>query len=237
MCPKTKLFAVKFRSIFEVLRLQGSQNKFWVHIYDLCVLKRSCLPWYSNAFSKFSACKAYRKSFGCIFTIYVSKNEAVCREIQTHSGRFRLQGSQNEFWAHIYDLCVQYRSCLLCSSDAFCKVSACKIDEKILGAFSRFMCRANKHSWLKHFVKMFWARYVLQFCAPINFSVLLGHTEKFLTFTFYKNALNLNTFGLRVHPQIARAPTNFDARVWLHAKHFQTSLGPAPQTCFVTCEL
>jgi len=35
---------------------------------------------------------------------------------------------------------------------------------------------------------MFWARYVLQFCAPINFSVLLGHTEKFLTFTFYKNA-------------------------------------------------
>jgi len=25
---------------------------------------------------------------------------------------------------------------------------------------------------------------------------------KFLTFTFYKNALDLNTFGLRVHPQI-----------------------------------
>jgi len=25
---------------------------------------------------------------------------------------------------------------------------------------------------------------------------------KFLTFTFYKNALNLNTFGMRVHPQI-----------------------------------
>jgi len=25
---------------------------------------------------------------------------------------------------------------------------------------------------------------------------------KFVTFTCYKNALNLNTFGLRVHPQI-----------------------------------
>jgi len=25
---------------------------------------------------------------------------------------------------------------------------------------------------------------------------------KFLTFTFYKNVLNLNTFGRRVHPQI-----------------------------------
>jgi len=55
---------------------------------------------------------------------------------------------------------------------------------------------------------MFWARYVLQICAPINFSVLLGHIEKFLTFTFYKNALNLNTFGLHVQPQIARATTN-----------------------------
>jgi len=84
MCPKTKLFDVKFRSIFEVLHLRGSQNKFWAHIYDLCVLKRSCLPWYSDAFSKFSACKVQRISSGRIFTIYVSNNEAVCREVQTH---------------------------------------------------------------------------------------------------------------------------------------------------------
>jgi len=44
MCPKTKLFAVNFRRIFEALRLQDSQRKFWAHIYDLFVQKRSCLP-------------------------------------------------------------------------------------------------------------------------------------------------------------------------------------------------
>ena len=194
-------------------------EKFWGHIIDFCVQKWSCLLFTSDAIRKFSSYEVYELKFRRIFEV------------------LRLQGLQKKFWAHIYDLCVQKRSCLLCSSDAFWKVSACKIDEKILGAFSRFVCRANKHSWLKHFVKMFRARYVLQFCAPINFSVLLGHTEKFLACTFYKNALNLNTFGLRVHPQIARAPTNCDARVWLHAKHFQTSVGPAPQTCFVICEL
>jgi len=54
MRPKTKLLAVKFRRISDVLRLQGLQ-----------------------------------KSCGRIFTIYASKNEAVCCEVQTHFGRFR----------------------------------------------------------------------------------------------------------------------------------------------------
>jgi len=33
---------------------------------------------------KFSACEFYRKCFGHIFPIYVSKNEAVCCGVQTH---------------------------------------------------------------------------------------------------------------------------------------------------------
>ena len=57
---------------------------------------------------------------------------------------------QKKFWVQCHNLCVQKRSCLLCSSDAFWKVSACKID-KSYGTFSRFMCCANKHSWLQHF--------------------------------------------------------------------------------------
>ena len=48
-----------------------------------------------------------------------------------------------------------------------------------------------------------------KFCALINFSVLLEHIEKFLTFAFYNNALNLNTFGLRVHPQIVTRGCDF----------------------------
>jgi len=40
--------------------------------------------------SKVSACKVYRKSCGCNFTMCVSKNEVVCCEVQTHFGSFRL---------------------------------------------------------------------------------------------------------------------------------------------------
>jgi len=84
--PKTKLFAVKFRRIREVLCLQVLKKKLWAQFHDLCVQKWSCLPWSSDAFWKFSACKFYRKSCGRNFTICATKNEAVCCEVQTHSG-------------------------------------------------------------------------------------------------------------------------------------------------------
>jgi len=84
MRPKAKLFAVKFRRILEVLYLQFLQKKLWEQFHDLCVQKRSCLPWNSDAFWKFSACEFYRKSCGRNSTICASKNKAVCCEIQTH---------------------------------------------------------------------------------------------------------------------------------------------------------
>jgi len=55
-------------------------------IYDLYVRKRSGLPLSSDAIWKLSPFKLYKKSSGRIFSIYASKNEAVCREIQTHFG-------------------------------------------------------------------------------------------------------------------------------------------------------
>jgi len=82
--PKTKLFAVKFRRILEVLCLQVLKKKFWAQFHDLCVQKLSCLLWSSGAFWKFSACEFYRKSCGRNSTICASKNEAVCCEVQTH---------------------------------------------------------------------------------------------------------------------------------------------------------
>ena len=69
MCPKMKLFPAKFRRILEVFTLRGLWKKFWAHYHDLCVQKRSCLPWSSDAFCKFSPCKLYEESYGCIFTI------------------------------------------------------------------------------------------------------------------------------------------------------------------------
>jgi len=44
----------------------------------------------SDAFWKFSPDEVYGKISGRIFTIYASKNEAVCREVQTHFGSFHL---------------------------------------------------------------------------------------------------------------------------------------------------
>jgi len=176
MCPKMKLFAVKLRHILEVFHLEGIQKKFWAHIHDLYVQKRSCVLWSYNAFWKLSACKVYRKNSGHIFTIYVSKNEAVCYEVQmrcdstTVLARFarkilgafsrfmhpktwlfavklrsileviRLQGLQKEFWVHFYNLCVQKRSILRWSSDAFWKFFPWMVYKKKFWAHSHDLC-------------------------------------------------------------------------------------------------
>jgi len=84
--PKSKLFAVKLRRILEVLCLQDLQKRLWVQFHNLCLQKRSCLMWNSDAFWKFSACKFYRKSSGRNSTICASKNKAVCCEVQTYFG-------------------------------------------------------------------------------------------------------------------------------------------------------
>jgi len=54
-----------------------------------------------------------RKSCGRNSMICVSKNEAVCCEVQTHSGSFRLASFVKKLWVHFPDLCIQKRSCLL----------------------------------------------------------------------------------------------------------------------------
>jgi len=70
--PKTKLFAVKFRRILEDLCLQDLQKKLWAQFHNLCIQKRSCLPWNSDVFWKIFACKISRKSCGSNSTICAS---------------------------------------------------------------------------------------------------------------------------------------------------------------------
>jgi len=77
---------VKFRRILKVLCLQGLQRRLWTNFHDFCVPKQSCLLSSSHTLWKFSPCKPYKKSCGCMFTIYASKNEAVCCEVQTPFG-------------------------------------------------------------------------------------------------------------------------------------------------------
>ena len=73
--------------------------------------KRSCFLWSSAVFWKFSKCKVHRKNFGRNFTIYVSKNEAVSREIQTHVRSFRPANFAEKVLGAIFDLWVQKQSC------------------------------------------------------------------------------------------------------------------------------
>ena len=168
--PQTKLFAVKFRRIFKDLRLQGSQNKLWAHFHYLCVRKRSCLQWSSDAFWTFFACKFCRKASGRIFTIYASKNEAVCHEVQTDFGSFPRGSFVKKIWVHFLDFCVQKWSCLLLSSDAFWKFSLDEVYEKRSGRTFTICVSKNEavscevqtqfgSFHLARFIKKFWAHY------------------------------------------------------------------------------
>ena len=133
MRSKVKLFAVKLRHILEVLRLQGLQKSFWAQFHDLCVQKLSCLRWSSDAFWKLFACKFYGKSSGHNFSIFASKNEAVCCEVLTHFESTPPASLQKKLWAQFHDLCVQKWSGLLWSSDAFWKLSPFKLYKKSSG--------------------------------------------------------------------------------------------------------
>ena len=123
---KTKLFALKFRRILEVL----------------------CL-------------RVVQKVLGAIPRFVHPKMNLFGLKFRRILEVLRLQDLQRNFWTNFHDLCVQIRSCLLWSSDPFCKFSACKIDKKVVGTFSWFMCCTNQHSWLQHFVKMLWPRFVI----------------------------------------------------------------------------
>ena len=138
MRPNTELFAVTLGRNSKVLRLQGSQKNFWANFHDLCVRKRSCLQWSSDAFWKFFACKFCRKGSGRVFTIYASKNEAVCCWVQVHfRSSLPARFTQKDFWAHFHDLCVQKWSCFLRSSDTFRTFSPYEVYKKVLGTLSR----------------------------------------------------------------------------------------------------
>jgi len=131
--PKTKLIAVKFRRILEILWLQVLQKKFWAQFLDLFVLKRSYLLWSSGAFWKFSLCEFYEKRSGCIFSIFACKNEAVCREVQTRfessqPARFteKVLGAISRYMCEKMKLfAVKFRRIL--------EVSSCKVYRKCSG--------------------------------------------------------------------------------------------------------
>jgi len=62
--------------------------------------------------SEVSAFYVYRDISGQIFTIYVSKNEAACDEVQNHFATFPLANLIKKLWAHFHDFCVAQKNIL-----------------------------------------------------------------------------------------------------------------------------
>jgi len=114
--------------------------------------------------------QALWKSSGRIFTMYTSKNVTVCHTVQTYFGSSPLARLTEKGLVDIFhDLCMQKRSYLLCSSDAFWKFSACKVCRKsswwnfmIYAPKNYVCCEVQTHVGsflLASFVKNFWAHF------------------------------------------------------------------------------
>ena len=150
---------MKFRRILEVIYLRVLQKKMWVQFHDLCVQNRSGVPWNSDAFRKYSACKVHRKSSGDIPRYMCPKIQRFAVMFRRICEAFAFQALQKKFWAHFPDLCVQKRSCLPWSSDAFRKFSACKFYRKSSGRIFHDL-RVQKRICLPWNWDAFW-----KFCA------------------------------------------------------------------------
>jgi len=156
-----------------------------VECHDLCVQKRSCLLWRSDAFWKFSLCKLYKKFLGSFSRFCVQKRSClswnseafwklsvykVCREgsfcfeVHTHFGSSlpvtfteKVMGACSWFMRPKTKLfAVKFRRILEA-------LRLQDLQKKVLGAISRFVCHANKHfySWLQHFVKKLWSYFTI----------------------------------------------------------------------------
>jgi len=87
---KNKAFSCWVQTSFVSHPLTRLTKKFWAHFHDLCIHIWRCLLWRSDAFCKFFTCNFCKKRSRHIFTMYASKNEAVCYEVQTHFGSYPL---------------------------------------------------------------------------------------------------------------------------------------------------
>ena len=135
MCPKMKLFAVKFRRIFEVLCLLVLQKRFWAHYNDFCVQKRSCLGVMFRQILEVFSMQALWKSSGCNFTIAASKNVTVCCDVQTHFGTFPLARFIEKVMGEVsWFMCLKTKLFAV-KLDAFWKFFPCKLYKTFLSAF------------------------------------------------------------------------------------------------------
>ena len=135
-----------------------------------------------------------------IFTIYASRDVAVCRKFRCILEVLRLQELQKKIWVQFHDLCIQKRRCFLLSADAFWKFSACKFCRKsswcnftiYVSKNEAVSCEVQMHFGsfrLMRFMKKFWVHFhdlcvQKQSCFQIQ-----THFRSFLPACFTENVL------------------------------------------------
>jgi len=133
--PRSKLFAVKFRCIYQSSLPVSFTKKLWAQFHNFYVKKRSCLLWNSDAFwsSRFAG---FMKNIQGALSRFVRPKIKLFTMMFRHiSEVFRLQCLQGKFWTNFHDWCVHKRSCLLWSSDAFCKFPLASLIKKLWAHF------------------------------------------------------------------------------------------------------
>jgi len=175
VCCEVHMHLGSFRLARFIKNVLGAFSRFMCPKMKMFAVKLRCIL-------EVLRLQIYRKNSGHIFTIYVSKNKAVCCEVHMHLGSFHIAkfvkyvlGRFSWFmWMKMMLCAVQFRRSL--------EVFRWQDWWKVLSAFSWYMCHANKHSWLPHscgsYVKCF--GHVLHFYAPINLCCIVQvHCEVF----------------------------------------------------------
>jgi len=110
--PKTKLFAVKFRRILEVLCLQVLKKMLWRNS-TICTSKSEAVcREIQTHFGSFPPVRFTEKVVGAI-------PQFMCPKMKWFAAKFRrilevlcLQVLKKKLWTQFHDLCVQKQSCL-----------------------------------------------------------------------------------------------------------------------------
>ena len=131
-----KRFAVNFKRILEVLCLARFIKKLLTHFL---VQKWSGLRWVQTHSGCSPLARFAVKNCGRNFTIYVSKNDAVCCWVQTHLGSFRLARLIKSS-GRIFSICASKNKAVCCEVQThFGRSLPASSTKKVLGAIPRFV--------------------------------------------------------------------------------------------------
>ena len=156
---KNEAVCLEIQMHFESSLPASFTKKLWAQFHDF-VLKNEVVCCEIQAHFGVFALRVLWKIFRAHYHV-LCVQKINCRDVQTHFG----SSPPPKFTEKVLDkfsqmMCPQTKLFAM-KFRRILQVSAWKNDKNVVGAFSRFMCRVNKHSWLQHFLKMLWPRFII----------------------------------------------------------------------------